>query len=145
MNIDLTPIFQAIIALLAAIITFRLIPWIKAHANDQQRKNLVAAAQIAAYAAEQIYGAGNGEEKLDYAIAVLRSKGFDLNSETLRAAVEAAVYEINNELIEVDDGVPVLVIEDEEEEDDTSSAADAAPSPQGEGKEKTSRRKKTES
>ena len=30
MNIDLTPIFQAIIALLAALVTYKLVPWIKA-------------------------------------------------------------------------------------------------------------------
>ncbi len=139
MNIDLTPIFQAVIALLAAVITFRLIPWIKAHANDQQRKNLVAAAQIAAYAAEQIYGAGKGEEKLGYAIAILESKGFHLDYGTLREAVEAAVYEINSELVEVDDGVPVLVIEDEEEEDPPKEEP-----PKEEAKNKTAAKKKAE-
>ena len=47
MNIDLTPIFQAVVALLAAIITFRVIPWIKARTNEKQQANLLAAARSA--------------------------------------------------------------------------------------------------
>ena len=35
MNINLTPIIQAIIALLAALITYKLIPWIKANSLPQ--------------------------------------------------------------------------------------------------------------
>lgn len=34
--IDLTPIFQAVIGFLAALITYRLIPWIQANTTPQQ-------------------------------------------------------------------------------------------------------------
>ena len=53
--IDLTPIFQAVIALLAALITYKLIPWIKSRTTKQQQENLYAAARIAVYAAEQLF------------------------------------------------------------------------------------------
>lgn len=114
MNIDLTPIFQAIIALLAALITFKLIPWLKGRSTEQQMKNLTAAAQIAAYAAEQLYGAGNGEQKLDYAIAKLKGKGYHLEKGEIREAIEAAVFQINNGLAEE---VPVLIVEEDEDEE----------------------------
>ena len=92
MSIDLTPIFQAVIALLAALVTYKLIPWIKAKTTKGQQDNLAAAAKIAVYAAEQIYGANNGNEKLEYARKTLLAAGYDVNTETLRAAIESAVY-----------------------------------------------------
>ena len=96
MNIDLTPIFQAIIALLAALVTYKLIPWIKSKTTEQQRANLEAAARIAVYAAQQIYGVGKEAnlEKLDYAIKRLREAGFDLDTNALREVIENAVFEM---------------------------------------------------
>lgn len=94
-KIDLTPIFQAVIALLAAIITRKLIPWIKSKTTEKDQANLSAVARIAVYAAEQIYGAGHGDEKLDYAVEKLREWGFDLDAGLLKAAVESAVYGMN--------------------------------------------------
>ena len=92
MNINLTPILQAIIGLLAALITYRLIPWIKAHTTAEQRKQIEAAIRIAVFAAEQIYGAGKGSEKLDYATAWLHEHGYDIS----RAEIEATVYDYMN-------------------------------------------------
>ena len=37
MNINLTPILQALIALLASLITYKLIPWIKARTTAEQQ------------------------------------------------------------------------------------------------------------
>ena len=90
--IDLTPIFKAVILLIAALITYKLIPWIKARTTETQQANLAALAKIAVYAAEQLYGAGQGDKKLDYARNVLISAGFDVNTDILRAAIENAVY-----------------------------------------------------
>lgn len=91
--IDLTPIIQAIIALLAAIVTYKVIPWIKARTTNEQQSMLRAAITTAVFAAEQLYGAGAGAEKMDFAIEYLRKKGFDVD----RVEIEAAVGEyINN-------------------------------------------------
>ena len=87
MNIDLTPIFQAIIALLAALVTYKLIPWIKARTTESQQALLTATVKTLVYAAEQLYGAGKGAEKLDYVIKELEARGFTAD----RAAIEAAV------------------------------------------------------
>lgn len=94
MTIDLTPVFQAVIALLAALITTRLIPWIKKRTTEQQLTNIKAAARIAVYAAEQLYGAGQGDEKLRYALERLEAMGFHADEDLLRAAVEDAVYNL---------------------------------------------------
>lgn len=87
-NIDLTPIIQAIICLLALLITKRLIPWIKARTTTAQQECFHALVRVLVYAAEQIYGAGNGQQKFDYVCDRLRDKGYEVD----RAAIEAEVY-----------------------------------------------------
>lgn len=90
--IDLTAIFRAILALLAAIITYKVIPWIKARTTSEQRSLLRATVRTLVYAAEQIYGAGKGTEKLDYVIRQMEDMGFTAN----RVEIEAAVGEYLN-------------------------------------------------
>lgn len=86
--INLTPIIQALIGLLAALITYRLVPWIKANTTAKQQAILRAAIQTAIFAAEQIYGAGHGEEKLNYAIKYLEDNGFTVDTREIEAAVQ---------------------------------------------------------
>lgn len=95
-NIDLTPIFQAIIMLLAALVTYKLIPWIKSKTTEQQRANLAAAAKVAVYAAQQIFGANKdaNKAKLEYAMKRVREAGFNVDVDEIQAAVENAVYEM---------------------------------------------------
>lgn len=87
--INLTPIFQAIIALLAALITYRLIPWIKARTTNEQQMTMKVLVRTLVFAAEQMYGAGAGREKLEWVQYQLKMAGFDIDV----AEIEAAVYE----------------------------------------------------
>lgn len=87
--IDLTPIFEALIALLAAIVTYKVVPWVKARTTNEQQAMLKATIKTLVFAAEQLYGAGEGEAKLDYVIAQLNEKGFTAE----RAEIEATVKE----------------------------------------------------
>ena len=89
MNIDLTPIVEAIIAIIAALITTKLIPWIKTKTSNEQQALLKATAKTLVFAAEQLYGAGEGAAKLDYVVTELEEKGFTAD----RAAIEAIVKE----------------------------------------------------
>lgn len=100
--IDLTHIFQAIVALLAMLITHKLIPWLKARTTKQQQDNIQSAAKIAVFAAEQIFGSGNGESKLDYALGVLRRAGYNIDASLAREAIEKAVAEMNWEYAELE-------------------------------------------
>lgn len=86
-NINLTPIVEAIIALLAALITYKLIPWIKAHTNAAQYANLMAVTKTLVFAAEQIYGANRGDEKFRYVKEQLLQRGYDVDTDAIEAAV----------------------------------------------------------
>lgn len=90
--IDLTDIIEALLGLLAAIITMYVIPWIKSKTTNEQQAKIEAALRVAVYAAEQLYGAGNGEQKLEYAAEYLRSHGYEVDDD----AIEAAVYNYIN-------------------------------------------------
>ena len=86
-GIDLTPLFQAAITFLAALVTYKLIPWIQARTTAQQQEMLRAAVSVAVYAAEQLYGAGAGKEKLMYVKAQLAKKGYHVDIDEIEAAV----------------------------------------------------------
>ena len=85
--IDLTPIFQAFIGFLAALITHKLIPWIQARTTAQQQEMLRAAVSVAVFAAEQLYGAGAGKDKLMYVKGQLAKKGYKIDVDEIEAAV----------------------------------------------------------
>ena len=85
--IDLTPILQALIGLLAALVTYKLIPWIKARTTVAQQEQLETGVRIAVFAAEQLFGAGHGAEKFDYAIHWLADHGYQVDKGTIEAAV----------------------------------------------------------
>lgn len=86
--IDLTNIVNAVLALAAALITAFVIPWIKAKATAQQQEALSGVYRILVYAAEQLYGAGNGAEKLAYVEAKLREKGYTIDHDLIEATVK---------------------------------------------------------
>lgn len=93
--IDLTPVFQAIIALLAALVTYRLIPWIQSKTTKNQQEALITAARIAVLAAEQVFGSGRGKEKFNYALAALKAAGFNIDGSIAIAAIEKAVRDLH--------------------------------------------------
>ncbi len=121
--IDLTPVFQALIALIAALITCWLIPWIKAKTTKQQQENLYAAAKIAVYAAEQIFGPKSGMDKFKYARDFLISIGYNVNTDVLEAAIESAVRTLP---IKWDEVMTGLTADDEGENDTEPAPADEA-------------------
>ena len=80
--IDITPVINAVIALLAAGVSVFLIPWIKSKTTDAQRKELLEWVKIGVAAAEQLYkGQGRGEEKKKYVLEFLASMGFTVDEE----------------------------------------------------------------
>ena len=89
-HIDLTGICNAIIALLGALVTYRLVPWIRARTTKAQQEVLEAGIRTAVYAAEQMYKTGVVQDRLDYALNWLGERGYSVD----RAQVEAAVREM---------------------------------------------------
>lgn len=97
MTFDITPIIEAVAALLAAIITAVVVPYIKSKTTADQQRQINTWVQIAVSAAEQIYaGSGRGEEKKQYVIGWLRLHGVTVDSDKLDAMIEAAVYDLKS-------------------------------------------------
>lgn len=92
--IDLTPLIEVVIALIAALISTKLIPWIKTRATAEQQALLQATIKTLVYAAEQLYGAGTGSAKLDYVVEELEKRGYTAD----RAQIEAAVMQMSKQL-----------------------------------------------
>lgn len=95
-TIDLTPIVNAAIVLLATIITAFVIPWVKkyvlpwieANTTEKQRSAMYGLYKTAVYAAEQIYGSGYGKDKLEYAKNYIRDKGYTVDYDLIEATVK---------------------------------------------------------
>ena len=94
--IDLTPIANAVISLLALLITAFLVPWLKAKVSAEKLSNIQKWAKIAVAAAEMIYKeSGMGTLKKQYVTEYLKGKGYTLDVDTVDALIEAAVLEMN--------------------------------------------------
>lgn len=96
--IDLTPIINAIIVILAGVALRYAVPWIKGKTTEQERQDLLAWVDIAVMAAQQLYHQSSGEIRLQYAMNVLRGQGFDVDDTAVRDAVEAAVLKLHQAL-----------------------------------------------
>ena len=86
--IDLTNLVNAVVALLAAIITAFVIPCIKAKATEKQLDLLAKATKTAVFAAEQVYGSGWGQEKMRYAKDYLKAHGYTIDEDMIEATVK---------------------------------------------------------
>jgi len=93
---DMTPIAEAVIALVLALITAFVIPYIRSKTTLSQQAKLQSLVTIAVKAAEQIFtGTGLGEKKKAYVLQWLKDRGVTVNMDKLDAMIESAVYELN--------------------------------------------------
>ena len=93
---------KLVIMVATALTTTYLIPWIKSHTDTEKLYAVMRWAREAVYAAEQIYGAGTGEDKKKYAQTFLRkvvdAAHIDITDAELHTLIEAAVGEMNIEI-----------------------------------------------
>lgn len=94
MNIDYTELLQAVIALLATLITTFLIPFIKKKLSAEKVEELRKWVSIAVKAAEQLYGSKTGTEKKEYVLSFLLSKGIKFDVDEVAALIESEVYKL---------------------------------------------------
>ena len=96
---NITQILLGIILILGGIFTLIAWPYIKTHVTAEQIQLLTGIAQTVVYAAEKIFGAKMGKDKLAYALnlakALLEKKGLTFDEDTIRAAIEAQVQQLN--------------------------------------------------
>ncbi|MHB1151378.1 MAG: phage holin, LLH family [Eubacteriales bacterium] len=98
---DITPVFNIIIALISALLSAFLIPYIKSRISVNDQIKLAALVKNAVFAAEQISEYTFGEDKKEYVVNFLARKGYRVNiddvGDELNVLIEAAVYELNKE------------------------------------------------
>ena len=93
--IDITNIVSTVIALIVALISTFLIPWLKNRVDTEKFEQIKEWTRVAVQAAEMIYkGVGRGEEKKTFVINYLNSKGFKIDTDTIDALIESAVHEL---------------------------------------------------
>lgn len=109
---NITPIVEAVVALILAIVTAVVIPFIKSKTTAQQRKDIGTWVKLAVEAAEQIYkGSGRGSEKKAYVLNWLADRNVAVDEYVVEVLIEAAVYEISTDFLAVA-GEPVEVLSD---------------------------------
>ena len=123
--VDLTGIFEALIALVSSVVTVFLIPWLKTKLNNEQLNKAHSIVQIGVFAAEKLYGAGKGDQKFKYVEDLLAAKKIKLDTMTLKAMVDAEVKKLEmvdpNKAFDVLDKA-ILLEEDEDPEDEDETA-----------------------
>ena len=128
--IDLTNLIEALIAVLVAVAMRYLIPWLKTKMSKDQEETLYTIVSIAVMAAEKLYGAKKGDDKLAYVERYLEARGVKVDTMRLKAYVNAAIKQMDQKQdggvtnIEHIDGVVELeeAIGEEDEEPQTEGA-----------------------
>lgn len=96
---NITQILLGLILILGGIVTLVVWPYIKTHVSAEQLSILAGIAQTVVFAAEKIFGAKMGADKLRYALdlakKLLEKKGLTFDEDVIRAAIEAQVQQLN--------------------------------------------------
>ena len=95
---DLTIVIEITIALLGAILTAFVVPWLKSRLTEAQTEELLVWVRIGVAAAQQLYHQMDGSERLNYVLSFLENKGYNVDSETVRGAIEAEVLKLHQQL-----------------------------------------------
>lgn len=111
--LDLTPLLEAVISLAITAVTVFLIPWIRNKYGTETLNKAKSFVEVAVYAAEKAYGAGNGEKKLAYVESYLAAKKIKLDFKTLKVLVDAQIKKMEQA------EPPVIVSEWMEAEEET--------------------------
>ena len=96
---DLTDVVSAIITLIVALLTTFLIPYLRKKLKEEDFNTIKMWVEIAVKAAEMIFvGTNRGAEKKQYVMDFLKTKGFNLDEESVNNLIESAVQELNENL-----------------------------------------------
>lgn len=94
---DYTQIISAVIALISALVSAFLIPWLKTKIDADKLQTLRTYVEIGVKA-EQLYTATDGAAKKAYVVNFLAEKGIQFDVETIDKLIEAAVLQLHHEL-----------------------------------------------
>lgn len=95
---DYTQIISAVIALISALVSAFLIPWLKTKIDADKLQTLRTYVEIGVKAAEQLYDETHGPAKKAYVLRFLAEKGITFDSKVVDKLIEAAVLQLHHEL-----------------------------------------------
>ena len=96
MEFDITEIVEAVIILASAVITTFVVPVLKQKLSAEKRQKLLFWIETAVNAAEQLYGSKTGQQKKEYVVSFLLSKGIVADIDEVTALIESEVYKLTN-------------------------------------------------
>lgn len=94
---DYTQIISAVIALISALVSAFLIPWLKTKIDTDKLQTIRTYVEIGVKAAEQLYTATDGAAKKAYVVNFLAEKGIQFDVETIDKLIEAAVLQLHHD------------------------------------------------
>lgn len=95
--IDITEVVRAAIALIAALVTYFLVPWLKQKVEAEKLNEITKWVKAGVKAAEMIYNeSGMGVKKKAYVLEFLAEKGYTMDIDSIDILIEAAVQELNS-------------------------------------------------
>lgn len=95
-SVDFTPIIEAVITIISLLITSFVVPYIKEKCNKAKLESIEKWVSIAVKAAEQIYGSKTGQEKREYVVNFLSSKGIKVDVDEVSTLIESEVFRLTN-------------------------------------------------
>lgn len=100
---DISGIIEVVITLISAVLTGFFIPWIKTKLSAEKSEKLKFWVGVAVKAAEQLYGSKTGQQKKDYVISFLLSKGIVVDVDEINTLIESEVYNLTNGTTKTDE------------------------------------------
>ncbi len=95
---DYTFIFEIITTLASLVITGFLIPFVKGRLNSDKQAQLKEWVKIAVKAAEQLFGGKTGQQKKEYVVSFLLSKGIVFDVDEVTALIESEVFKLKESI-----------------------------------------------
>ena len=130
MMYDVTGVALLLISLIFAVLGCLIIPWLKTKLTSEQLDYVRGAVQVAVYAAEKLYGAGNGAAKFAHAEKVLAEQyNVKLDTKKLASLIDSEIKKMEmQEIPEITTGELVVEqAEEAEEEDEPQAWEDSEP------------------
>lgn len=97
-TIDLTALINLLITFLVTCVSLFVVPWIKKNITAKDREEMLKWIDIAVMAAQQMLYTSTGQERKQYVLNFLSTKGYDINSDEIEKAIEASVLKLHQQL-----------------------------------------------
>ena len=100
MKFDLTLIIETAFALLSAVLTAFVLPVLRRKLSAEQTERLQTWVRVGVAAAEQLFGSKTGQQKKDYVLSFLLSKGLVVDVDEVTALIESEVFKLSQSVVE---------------------------------------------